>query len=231
MTGWLTDWLASWWTDWPTDWHADRLTDPLTDILTDWHPYMLIDWQVEWLTCGLDMWTDWLTYWLACWWTDWRTQWLFDWLTDWLTYWPTDWLTDWLTILTHWLTVQLADSLTDWLADWHTWLNDVELICRLFEGLLKLIHCDLLKDWQADSTVGGWLNLGLSLELKAFSLTQWMTRGLTLLSWFKLIWGVHPNHVLNFSKFEIRKQNYFRFCLNCGYWWSTGLPNGENQLI
>ena len=129
----------------------------------------------------------------------------------------------------------LADCLTLWLDEWLTrltgWLNDVELICRLFEGLLKLIHCDLLKDWQADSTVGGWLNLGLSLELKAFSLTQWMTRGLTLLSWFKLIWGVHPNHVLNFSKFEIRKQNYFRFCLNCGYWWSTGLPNGENQLI
>ena len=78
------------------------------------------------------MWTDWLTYWLACWWTDWRTQWLFDWLTDWLTYWPTDWLTNWLTIWpTDWLFNWLTHWLTDWLADWHTymlsdWLTDMQ---------------------------------------------------------------------------------------------------------
>ena len=164
---------ASWWTDWPTDWHADRLTDPLTDILTDWHPYMLIDWQVEWLTCGLDMWTDWLTYWLACWWTDWRTQWLFDWLTDWLTYWPTDWLTNWLTIWpTDWLFNWLTHWLTDWLADWHTymlsdWLTDMQnyrwsfwdsrgqiswLLLKLQANFLTiwvlpvLLHC-FLTDW------------------------------------------------------------------------------------
>ena len=107
----------------------------------------------------------------------------------------------------------LADCLTLWLDEWLTrltgWLNDVELICRLFEGLLKVTHC-------LTEGLTGWLYC--------------RTHGLTLLSGFKLIWGDHPNHVLNFSKFEIRKQNYFRFCLNCSYWWSTGLPNGENQL-
>ena len=129
----------------------------------------------------------------------------------------------------------LADCLTLWLDEWLTgltgWLNDVELICRLFEGLLKLTHglTEGLTGWLY---CRGWLSSGLSLELQAdFFFDSMNDSWADTTLWVKLIWGDHPNHVLNFSKFKIRKLKYFRFCLNCGYWWSTGLPNGENQLI
>ena len=124
----LTEWLGI---NWLTVFRLDDLTPQLTDCLS-----LLCGNLMHWLS---DVeWTSWLSKDLLTITGDWM---MWNCLVDCFRAYLSSFIVPLTLLFGGWL----ADCLTLWLDEWLTrltgWLNDVELICRLFEGLLKLTHC------------------------------------------------------------------------------------------